>query len=304
MSESKGLHASPSEWPRALFYVALLFSIYQIVTAAFHPVTSQVLRAGHVGFLLLLVFLCYPARGDGRPFQPLAWLLGLAGFGTFIYQWYFEADLIQRSGDLTPLDMAVGLTLIVLVFEAARRVMGIALPIICALFLGYGLFGGLGSLASILGLVISKRLGLRGLHRDELPNAWRVLKAGWLSVLPLIILIAVLLSGRTPFAAAFWSITACIAVLLWQELSAKGVVEGLKGTAHGLYEGFKLGAKQSLSVTAAAALVGVVIGVVTLTGVGFKISFIVTSTAAEMAGWVGALKKAELCSCWAAWRRW
>ena len=57
MSESKGLHASPSEWPRALFYVALLFSIYQIVTAAFHPVTSQVLRAGHVGFLLLLVGL-------------------------------------------------------------------------------------------------------------------------------------------------------------------------------------------------------------------------------------------------------
>ena len=51
MSESQGLHASPSEWPRALFYVALLFSIYQIVTAAFHPVSSQVLRAGHVGFL-------------------------------------------------------------------------------------------------------------------------------------------------------------------------------------------------------------------------------------------------------------
>ena len=67
MSESQGLHASPSEWPRALFYVALLFSIYQIVTAAFHPVSSQVLRAGHVGFLLLLVFLCYPARGNGKP---------------------------------------------------------------------------------------------------------------------------------------------------------------------------------------------------------------------------------------------
>ncbi len=140
MSESKGLHASPSEWPRALFYVALLFSIYQIVTAAFHPVTSQVLRAGHVGFLLLLVFLCYPARGDGRPFQPLAWLLGLAGFGTFIYQWYFEADLIQRSAT-DPTRHGRRPDLIVLVFEAARRVMGIALPIICALFLGYGLFG-------------------------------------------------------------------------------------------------------------------------------------------------------------------
>jgi TRAP-type uncharacterized transport system fused permease subunit len=42
---------------------------------------------------------------------------------TAFYQWYFEADLIQRSGDLTQADMLIGLTLIVLVFEAARRVM-------------------------------------------------------------------------------------------------------------------------------------------------------------------------------------
>ena len=95
----------------------------------------------HVGFLLLLVFISFPALGKGRPWQPLAWLLGLAGMATAFYQWHFEADLIQRSGDLTSTDMVVGLTLIVLVFEAARRVMGIALPIICALFLAYGLFG-------------------------------------------------------------------------------------------------------------------------------------------------------------------
>ncbi|WP_061238747.1 TRAP transporter permease [Ectopseudomonas composti] len=142
MSEqNNGLAASPSDWPKALFAVALLFSIFQIATAAFHPVSTQVLRAVHVGFLLLLVFISFPALGKGRPWQPLAWLLGLAGMATAIYQWYFEADLIQRSGDLTSSDMIIGLTLIVLVFEAARRVMGIALPIICALFLAYGMLG-------------------------------------------------------------------------------------------------------------------------------------------------------------------
>ena len=142
MSEqNNGLAASPSDWPKALFAVALLFSIFQIVTAAFHPVSTQILRAVHVGFLLLLVFISFPALGKGRPWQPLAWLLGLAGMATAIYQWYFEADLIQRSGDMTTSDMIVGLTLIVLVFEAARRVMGIALPIICALFLAYGMLG-------------------------------------------------------------------------------------------------------------------------------------------------------------------
>ena len=50
MSEqNQGLAANPSDWPKALFYVALLFSIFQIITAAFHPVSSQILRAVHVG---------------------------------------------------------------------------------------------------------------------------------------------------------------------------------------------------------------------------------------------------------------
>ena len=141
LQQEEGLAGSAADWPKALFYVALLFSIYQIVMAAFHPVSSQVLRAGHVGFLLMVVYLYFPAAGNGRPWQPLAWVLALAGMGTAFYQWYFEADLIQRSGDLTTLDFAVGVLLIALVFEAARRVMGIALPIICAIFLAYGLLG-------------------------------------------------------------------------------------------------------------------------------------------------------------------
>lgn len=139
--EHQGISANPRDWPKTLFYVALLFSIFQIVTAAFSPISSQVLRAVHVGFLLWVVFLSYPAHGKARPWQPLAWLLSLGGIFTALYQWVFEADLIQRSGDLTPADMVMGVLLIALVFEAARRVMGIALPIICGLFLAYGVFG-------------------------------------------------------------------------------------------------------------------------------------------------------------------
>ena len=142
MSEDQhGIPANPRDWPRTLFYVALAFSIFQIVTAAFSPISSQVLRAVHVGFLLWVVFLSYPAYGKNRPWQPMAWLLSLAGIATAAYQWEYEAALIQRSGDLTSGDMVIGLVLIALVFEAARRVMGIALPIICGLFLAYGLFG-------------------------------------------------------------------------------------------------------------------------------------------------------------------
>ncbi len=50
---------------------------------------------------------------------------------------------------------------------------------------------------------------------------------------------------------------------------------------------FEVGAKYALAVGAAAATVGIVIGVVTLTGVGFKLSYIVTSAANSIA--TGAL---------------
>jgi len=46
---------------------------------------------------------------------------------------------------------------------------------------------------------------------------------------------------------------------------------------------FEIGAKYALAVGAAAATVGIVIGVVTLTGVGFKLSYIVTSAAQSLA---------------------
>lgn len=122
MSEDQhGIATDPRDWPKTLFYVALLFSVFQIVTAAFSPVSSIVLRAVHVGFLLWVVFLSYPAYGKQRPWQPLAWVLSLGSVATALYQWVFEADLIQRSGDLTTADMIIGVILIVLVFEAARR---------------------------------------------------------------------------------------------------------------------------------------------------------------------------------------
>jgi TRAP transporter 4TM/12TM fusion protein len=123
---------------------ALLFSTYQLTVAAFAPLSSLITRSLHVGFLLLIIFLLYPAYKRGRQMTrvPLFdWLLAATGFALAFYQWIFEADLIQRAGEPTALDLVVGTVTIVLVFEAARRVLGIALPIVCALFLLYGLFG-------------------------------------------------------------------------------------------------------------------------------------------------------------------
>ena len=130
----------------ALFWVAIAFSAYQLWMAAFHPLSSQVIRALHVGFVLLLIFALYPpgqggGAGSRRWGHALGWTLGLAGFATGLYQWVFEADLTLRAGELTQADWVVGVVAVLLVFEAARRTMGWGLPLICSLFLLYAIFG-------------------------------------------------------------------------------------------------------------------------------------------------------------------
>ncbi|MDO8319448.1 TRAP transporter permease [Rhodoferax sp.] len=130
---------------RAIFWVALLFSSFQLITAAFSPLSSQVVRAVHVGFVLLLIFALFPpfeySDRHAAKGRVLGWLLGLTGFVFSLYHWMFEADLTQRAGELIAMDWVIGVVTVVLVFEAARRVMGWGLPIICGVFLLYGLFG-------------------------------------------------------------------------------------------------------------------------------------------------------------------
>jgi TRAP transporter 4TM/12TM fusion protein len=121
----------------------------------------------------------------------------------------------------------------------------------------------------------AKRNGLRGLRPEEMPDVKAALLRDWPTVIPLVVLIAILLAGYTPYLAAFWGITLCIAVGLLNPRR--------RLTPYEIYESLRDGAKYALAVGAAAATVGIIVGVVTLTGVGFKISFIVTSTAASLA---------------------
>ena len=131
-----------SELTGAIFWVAILFSAFQIWMAAFHPFSSQVIRALHVGFVLLMIFALFPPMGGrNMGWRALGWLLGVIGFATGLYQLVFEADLTLRAGELTQADWVVGVIAVALVFEAARRVMGWGLPLICLIFLVYAVFG-------------------------------------------------------------------------------------------------------------------------------------------------------------------
>jgi TRAP transporter 4TM/12TM fusion protein len=121
----------------------------------------------------------------------------------------------------------------------------------------------------------AKRLGLRGMPEEEIPKLWPVVRDGWPTVIPLVALVWVIVDGYTPYLAAFTGITLCIVVGF---LNPKHRL-----TPKALWEAFDMGARYALAVGAAAAAVGMVVGVVTLTGAGFRIGFIVTQAAGTTA---------------------
>lgn len=139
-----GDQPTPADSPsRLIFFIAVAFSAFQIWTAAFSPLSSLIVRSVHVGFLLLLIFAINARKDQARAAWRvgLDWAIGIFAFLLAFYHWVFEAELIQRAGDPETLDLVVGVILVTLVFEGARRMMGIALPLICGTFLAYALFG-------------------------------------------------------------------------------------------------------------------------------------------------------------------
>jgi TRAP transporter 4TM/12TM fusion protein len=126
---------------RLLFWIAVAFSTFQIITATFSPLPSQVVRSVHVGFLLVMVFGVAATLVTNQRSKLALWAVGILGFVLGLYHWIFYNDLILRAGDPSTTDIAVGVVVVILVFEAGRRMMGPVLPIICAIFLSYALFG-------------------------------------------------------------------------------------------------------------------------------------------------------------------
>ncbi|RTL52174.1 MAG: TRAP transporter permease [Bradyrhizobiaceae bacterium] len=132
----------PGWWGHLAYAVGIAFAAFQLVIAAWNFLPSQAVRGIHVGFLILLTFglvANFTARTDWQ--RALGWLIGGIGFYCGLYQWLYYADLIQRDGDPTRLDLVVGTVLGVLIFEGVRRLMGAALPLMCGACLLYWFFG-------------------------------------------------------------------------------------------------------------------------------------------------------------------
>ncbi|WP_211230142.1 TRAP transporter permease [Desulfovirgula thermocuniculi] len=123
--------------------ICIIWSLFQLYTAAFGVFPPTLQRAPHLGFALVLIYLLYPfKRGARRDHIPLYdFLLAALSAAVTSYHVVFYRALIDRAGAYTPLDIAVSALGVLLVLEATRRVAGPVLVSLAALFLLYGYFG-------------------------------------------------------------------------------------------------------------------------------------------------------------------
>jgi TRAP transporter 4TM/12TM fusion protein len=407
--------------------IAITFSLFQIYTAVFGVLDAMIQRSIHIAFGFCLIFLLYPARKSWprHSVHPVDMIFSVLGAAVPMYIVVFYQDLVSRAGTVTTLDFMVGLLAVVLVIEAARRVVGWPMVTIALLFLAYALLGpyipgelahrgadldtlvqhlfyttegifgipigvsstfiflfilfgaylektGMGqffidianaiagwasggpakvavlssglmgtvsgsSVANVVGTgsftipmmkklgykpefagaveatastggqlmppimgaaaflmaeftqtpyvtiiaaavipallyyfgvwtgvhLEARRLGLRGLNRDELPKFKSLVVERGHLVIPLLAIIYLLVSGKTPMKAALYAIVLSIGVSMLRKNTRIGVKD--------IIEGLEQGARGVLGVLAATACAGIIIGVVTMTGLGLKL---------------------------------
>ncbi|MGM0971829.1 MAG: TRAP transporter permease [Bacillota bacterium] len=109
----------------------------------------------------------------------------------------------------------------------------------------------------------AKRVGLRGLKDEEMPNRKEVMKKIYL-LLPILAVIILLMSGMSVIRAALWSIVITVAV----SMISKETRIGFRDAIDALVDG----ARTALGVAAATAAAGIIVGVVVKTGLGLKMA--------------------------------
>ena len=110
----------------------------------------------------------------------------------------------------------------------------------------------------------AKRTNLKGVPRDQLPKAWLIFKERGHLALPLIVIVYLLVSGYTPMRAALVAIVLSILASSLRKSTRMKPIE--------IVNGLESGARNVLGVVIACAAAGIIIGVVTKTGVGLKLA--------------------------------
>ena len=173
----------PTKW--VIPFIGIIWSLFQLSIASWWILDTVFIRAIHLGFAMLMVFLSYPVFKEtrwGLKFLSIknripAWDFVIAALACFsaVYIAVDYYGVTYRYGAPITRDIVIGLILLVLLLEAARRVIGPALSVISLFFCFYAFFGpympdviafkGV-SLARFMGQITMSTEGIYGIPLD------------------------------------------------------------------------------------------------------------------------------------------
>jgi TRAP transporter 4TM/12TM fusion protein len=159
---------------KIIYVISVLWALFQLALPKFIILDSLVVRAIHLAFAMLLVFLSVPFfkpkgeiefKKDKIPLYD--WVLGIVGVLAVLYIILDWTAISMRAGRPITRDIVISVLLILLVMEAARRIIGPALSIIAVLFTIYAFLGPyMPSIFAFKGVSITKYVSQIGLSTE------------------------------------------------------------------------------------------------------------------------------------------
>ena len=119
----------------------------------------------------------------------------------------------------------------------------------------------------------AKRLGLSGLSKENIPAAMNVLKTQGHLAIPLVVLLVLLGFGYTPLFAAVISIFATVL--------ASWIRKNTRMTWKVIVQATVEGSRSAITVGMSCAIIGIIIGTVSLTGLGLSFGYIILRIVGE-----------------------
>ncbi|MCB9465471.1 MAG: TRAP transporter fused permease subunit [Candidatus Eisenbacteria bacterium] len=117
----------------------------------------------------------------------------------------------------------------------------------------------------------AKKHKIEGHVPDDLPHWTIVLKREWYYSLPLIVITVLMIIGRSPGYSAFWATISCIVISWIRKETRMGIPE--------IWDAILTGARNTLIIGATLGVIGIIVGTISLTGIGLKFSDIIISLA-------------------------
>ncbi|NIO11749.1 MAG: TRAP transporter permease, partial [Deltaproteobacteria bacterium] len=133
--------------------IGACWSLFQLALPSVIILNTVYIRAIHLGFAITLVYLSYPLFKRPRRGKILGYLSARTRFTILDYAFaavacfvalyiaIFWLELSERQGSPLTQDVVVGITLVILLLEAARRALGPTISVVAAIFILYAFFG-------------------------------------------------------------------------------------------------------------------------------------------------------------------